>query len=49
MPYPARASVPNWPTSPVKTKIVPTVKRGEREPGIATSNILLNKSFDKIN
>merc|ERR1712078_372969 len=44
IPYPAKASVPNVPTKPVKTNIVPTVKRGEAEAGIATSKIF-EKSF----
>ena len=49
MPYPASASVPKVPTKPVRTKIVPTVKSGETEAGIATSKILLNKSLLSIN
>ena len=44
IPKPASASVPNVPTNPVSTNIVPTVRRGEADAGIATSNIL-EKSF----
>ena len=49
MPYPARASVPKVPTKPVNTNIVPTVRSGEADAGIATSKILENRGLLKIN